>query len=81
MTAVEQIVYNLADNAAKYARFDGSILKLKLTREKRFLVIRVEDGERHFRIPAEEIIPSLFPVCGGSGRKTAWRGAGPGPVP
>ena len=44
MTAVEQIVYNLADNAAKYARFDGSILKLKLTREKRFLVIRVEDG-------------------------------------
>ena len=27
MTAVEQIVYNLADNAAKYACFDGSVLK------------------------------------------------------
>lgn len=43
MTAVEQIVYNLADNAAKYACFDGSILKVELAREKRFLVIRVED--------------------------------------
>ncbi len=43
MTAVEQIVYNLADNAAKYACFDGSILKVELVREKRFLVIRVED--------------------------------------
>lgn len=43
MTAVEQIVYNLADNAAKYARFDGSILKVELKPEKRFLVIRVED--------------------------------------
>lgn len=43
MTAVEQIVYNLADNAAKYARFDGSVLKVELTKEKRFLVIRVED--------------------------------------
>lgn len=43
MTAVEQIVYNLADNAAKYARFDGSILKVELKAEKRFLVIRVED--------------------------------------
>ena len=43
MTAVEQIVYNLADNAAKYARFDGSILKVELKMEKRFLVIRVED--------------------------------------
>ena len=30
MTAVEQIVYNLADNAAKYACFDGSVLKLSL---------------------------------------------------
>ena len=43
MTAVEQIVYNLADNAAKYACFDGSVLKVELAREKRFLVIRVED--------------------------------------
>lgn len=43
MTAVEQIVYNLADNAVKYARFDGSLLKVELTREKRFLVIRVQD--------------------------------------
>lgn len=43
MTAVEQIVYNLADNAAKYARSDGSILKVELEMEKRFLVIRVED--------------------------------------
>lgn len=43
MTAVEQIVYNLADNAAKYACFDGSVLKMELAREKRFLVIRVED--------------------------------------
>lgn len=43
LTAVEQIVYNLADNAAKYACFDGSVLKVELTREKRFLVIRVED--------------------------------------
>lgn len=43
MTAVEQIVYNLADNAAKYACFDGSILKVELEREKRFLVLRVED--------------------------------------
>lgn len=46
MTAVEQIVYNLADNAAKYAQLDGSILKVKLSREKRFLIIRVEDGGR-----------------------------------
>lgn len=43
MTAVEQIVYNLADNAAKYARFEGSILKVELEVEKRFLVIRVQD--------------------------------------
>lgn len=43
MTAVEQIVYNLADNAAKYARFEGSILKVELEAEKRFLVIRVQD--------------------------------------
>ena len=43
MTAVEQIVYNLADNAAKYACFDGSVLKVELARENRFLVIRVED--------------------------------------
>lgn len=43
LTAVEQIVYNLADNAAKYACFDGSILKVELAREKRFLVLRVED--------------------------------------
>lgn len=43
MTAVEQIVYNLADNAAKYARFEGSILKVELEADKRFLVIRVQD--------------------------------------
>lgn len=43
MTAVEQILYNLADNAAKYAQAEGSILKLELRREKRFLMIRVQD--------------------------------------
>lgn len=43
VTAVEQIVYNLADNAAKYARAPGSVLRLSMVREKRFLVLRVED--------------------------------------
>lgn len=75
-------MYNLADNAAKYACFDGSVLKVELARKKRFLVIRVEDeGERHFRFPEREAVPSLFQICGGGCRKTAGRGAGAGFIP
>lgn len=43
LTAVEQIMYNLADNVAKYACCAGSVLQLSMEREKRFLVIRVTD--------------------------------------
>ena len=82
MTAVEQIVYNLADNAAKYACFDGSVLKVELAREKRFLVIRVEDEGKGISDSLKgKAVPSLFQIRGGGRRKTAGRGAGAGFIP
>lgn len=75
MTAVEQILYNLADNAAKYARFDGSILKLKLTREKRFLVIRVEDGGKGI---SESLRRKLFRPFSRSAEEAAGKQPGVG---
>lgn len=42
-TAFEQIVYNLADNAVKYAGQSGTILHIDVERERKSVLIRITD--------------------------------------
>ncbi len=42
-TAFEQIVYNLADNAVKYAGQSGTMLHIDVEREKKSVLIRITD--------------------------------------
>lgn len=44
LTAVEQIVYNLADNAVKYAHVPEGIVKIEFSRSGRFLQVLVRDS-------------------------------------